>query len=308
MKRIAVVPKIFRDNATLSDRVLQFFLHLEKLLGFEILYANHLPAQASRADLVLIYAGAHGRNTLRQSTMLAKGIKVAYLLTGPHNFTAAILGPVFDRADLALCTYGEYMRQNFPQFNRRWHFFPLYFAPDARYTSLPIRKNPLERALFTGHTNKTLYPIRADILRQLPHQKERFIDRLLHPRWERRDPMAHYEIAPAVNEVYAKLLNRYRCSIATASIYRYGLAKYFEIPAAGTLMLAERTRDALQAGLRAGEHYVPISAKNALAQVKKCCTEPELFEHIRQQATAFVRANHSVDNRVVELKEHLDEL
>lgn len=308
MKRIAVVPKIFRYNRTLSDRVAQFFALVGHSLRFEVIYADHLPAQASKAAVVLIYAGAHGRNTLRQSTMLAKGIKVAYLLTGPHNFTAGTLAPILERANLALCTYGEYMRQHFPQFNGRWHFFPLYFAPRTRYTALPIRKSPIEKALFTGHTNKTLYPIRAHILKQLATEEDHPVDRLLHPRWERRKPIAHYELEPAVNEAYARLLNKYRCSLATASIYRYGLAKYFEIPAAGTLLLAERTRDALQAGLHAGKHYVPISAKNALAQVKKCCREPEFFDHIRQQATDYVRTNHSADNRVARLKELLDEL
>ncbi len=86
------------------------------------------------------------------------------------------------------------------------------------------------------------------------------------------------------------------------------LAKYFEISAAGALLLAEQTIDSDSVGLVPGVHYVPVHEGNVVAQVKECIREPEKFEDIRLAGALYVRSHHSVRNRVEQLKEMIDEL
>jgi len=131
----------------------------------------------------------------------------------------------------------------------------------------------------------------------------------LHGPYQPADPVKVPQAeGPLLNETYARRLNDFACSIATASIYRYGLAKYFEIPAAGCLLLAERTADAYAAGLRAHRHYIPISQANLAKQILRCASAPELYRETRDEGTAYVRENHSLRNRMTELTEILEEL
>jgi len=309
MKTIAIVPRIFYTNRKLSDRVLHFFTEAERRLGAEVHFADLLPSEARSAAVAIVYAGAHGKNTLAQATRLPRRVRLVVILTGPHNYKATDLQPVFDRANAVLCTYGAYMKTNFPEYAGKWRFFPLYFAPHDRYAQLPLRDGQERKCLFVGHVNPHLYPLRAELMRLLatPGRLADVVVRGIHPRWG--DPVKVPQAeGPLLNESYARRLNDFACSIATASVYRYGLAKYFEIPAAGCLLLAERTADAYAAGLRAHRHYIPISQTNLAKQILRCASAPELYRETRDEGTAYVRENHSLRNRMTELTEILEGL
>jgi len=166
------------------------------------------------------------------------------------------------------------------------------------------------KCLLTGHRNPKLYPLRHKIIKSLEASAKtrRLIEAMRHPRWTRPTPLKPWEVPPALNDSYAKKLNHYFCSIATDSIYHYGLAKYFEIPAAGCLLLGVRTPDIDEAGLTPWEHYVPISELNALAQVEAVFENPDAFSKIRKQGCAYVRQNHSVKNRIKQLRSLMREV
>jgi len=306
MKILAIVPRIFYSNRRLSDRVLHFFTEVERRIGAEVHYADSLPTGALSAAVVIVYTGAHGKRALNEAIRLPRRVQLIVILTGPHNYNREELRPVFDRADVVLCTYGSYMRTRFPEFTGEWRFFPLYFAPHDRYARLPLRDDQERKCLFTGHIQPRLYPLRASLMQLIaaPGPLADVIVRGIHPRWGDRTKALQTE-GPLLNEVYARRLNDYACSIATASVYRYGLAKYFEIPAAGCLLLAERTADIYAAGLRAHRHYIPVSATNIGKQILHCASAPELFRRIRDEGTAYVRENHSIRNRITELTEIL---
>lgn len=302
---------VFNTNKTLSDRINQFFYTLGQTLGFETIYSNRLDDRAETADMVLVYAGVHGHALLRDSVRLDKRIKVIYLLTGPHSFTRELIDPVVERGDIVLCTEGDYIWRKFPHLKEKIKHFPYYFAPHDRYDSLCMDVVPEMNCLFTGHTNSSIYPLRYFIMVQLQTNPalQKIMVRVRHPRWGLKGvPLKPYEIAPVLNETYAQALNDHYCSVATASKYRYVLAKYFEIAAAGALLLAERTLDSDSVGLVPGVHYVPIDRSNVVARVTECVQQPEKFENIRIAGCEYVRANHSVNNRVEQLKEMIEGL
>lgn len=309
---------IFNTNKTLSDRINHFFCALERRFNFETVYTDRLNGRSldlacrvDSADLVLIYAGVHGHQLLRDSVRLNRRTKVVYLLTGPHSFDRSLLDPVVKRASLVLCTEKAIMLQRFPHHNGRIRHFPYYFAPHERYAELDVDGPRTMQCLFTGHANNKIYPLRSFILKQLEHDRrlQGVMVRARHPRWGRKDgPLKPYEIEPVLNQTYALALNKYFCSVATGSVYRYVLAKYFEIPAAGALLLAERTADSDSVGLVPWKHYVAIDRKNVVAQITECLQRPQQFETIRRAGCDYVRTHHSVRNRVAQLEEMLDEL
>jgi hypothetical protein len=105
-----------------------------------------------------------------------------------------------------------------------------------------------------------------------------------------------------VGDDYARLLNSYFCGIATPSIFNYALGKYYEIPAAGSLLLACEIADYGKAGFIPNQHYIPITKSNVISIIKRCLKNPEEYEHIRKRGMKFVRKNHSVTNRMDILK------
>ena len=309
MNRKIFSSTIFITNKTLSDRINHLFLALEQRLGFETIYADRLDERAAAADLVLIYAGVHGKELLLDSLKLGKHIKVVYLLTGPHSFAhMGLIEAVVARGSLVLCTEGDYVRRSFPRLKGRLRHFPYYFAPHYRYAPLRLDVVPEMKCLFTGHINPQIYPLRNFIMNQLQASKalQKVVVRARHPRYGLGGtPLQPYEIAPVLNETYALALNSHYCSVATGSKYRYVLAKYFEIPAAGALLLGERTPDSDAVGLKPGVHYVPIDRTNVVAKMNECVRHPERFEEIRVAGCEYVRAHHSVCNRAEQLEEML---
>ena len=70
-------------------------------------------------------------------------------------------------------------------------------------------------------------------------------------------------------EAFARELNRYKASFTCASIHGYTMAKYFEIPACGTLLFGERTPLLSEFGYVDGGNFVEVSSENFV----------EKFEH-----------------------------
>jgi len=307
LKRVAYLHPIFLTSRV-SDRVRNFFRSVKRTLGFNVIYSAHLTDDAKNADILFIYAGVHGKELLSESLSL-KLPKIIYLLTGAHSFKEQVMKPVAERADLLLVTYFNQFSLRFPKYKKRFVFFPLYFAPHNRYTKLRIQKNPINKCLMTGHKNAKLYPLRNQIINTIPKKSEyrRLFVVMRHPRWYDPSPLNRWEIKACINESYAMTLNKYFCSVATDSVYHYGLAKYFEIPAAGSLLLGVRTPDIDRAGLIPWAHYVPISKVNMFAQIEAVLIEPHAFSAIRKDGCSYVRNNHSVRNRVRQLRTLIEE-
>ena len=70
-------------------------------------------------------------------------------------------------------------------------------------------------------------------------------------------------------EAFARELNRYKAGFTCASMYGYTVAKYFEIPACGTLLFGEHTPLLAEFGYVDGDNFVEVSSENFI----------EKFEH-----------------------------
>jgi len=186
---------------------------------------------------------------------------------------------MFNRYDVLMGSYNEKIQMWYPQFIDKYIFYPDYFTPFERFSSLVLSSKPIMQCLLSGSVNKH-YPFREYILKKVPSELLKYKKKSI--------PFANYP----------KFLNSYFCAIATGSSVSIPVAKYFEIPAAGTLLLAEKVKDLELMGMKPGIHYVEINRKNVLSKIKEVLNNPEKYTEMRNRATQLVREKHSEINRI----------
>jgi hypothetical protein len=102
---------------------------------------------------------------------------------------------------------------------------------------------------------------------------------------------------------FARALNRCRASFTCASTYGYTFAKYFEIPACGTLLFAEPTRDLEELGFRDGENFVAVTPENFATRMEHYLLKVPRSEVARlcQAGVELVHGRHTWKHRIDEL-------
>jgi hypothetical protein len=110
-----------------------------------------------------------------------------------------------------------------------------------------------------------------------------------------------YATDPRIGRSYALKIQEYRAGFTDCALYRYVLAKHFEIPATGALLLAERAvqSELAELGLLDGVHYVSVShddLEDRLRYVLDPANHDEL-DPIRRRGQALIRQRHTTADR-----------
>jgi len=305
MKGILILPKYLEEHWVpkkgvggfdFSDVIgnnAPFFYSVGNALGFEIRYADEVDVP-SGTDMVIMWGMPyHNRPKIVPGFFdIPENTKLVMFPSDIHcHGNAECLEnkiKVFERSDLIIASSYEFFALLYPQFLAKFEFVPNCFSPFARYSQLPWNTEPRMQCLLSGAASPRVYPLRAFVQRNSRHVAYR----------------------PAVyrGDSYARLLNSYFCCFASSSIFNYVIAKYFEIPAAGSLLLADETSDLKRIGFVPGKHYVRVERKNALEKIAHCLEHPQEYQDIRREGMEYVRRNHSVLNRVARLESMLKEL
>jgi len=162
--------------------------------------------------------------------------------------------------------------------------------------------NPENSIFLSGEINE-FYPMRQ-LMKQLAQGRLYSIVYHSHPGYHcRYDYNRNQNIGPA----YAKKINRYRVAFTDSVKYGYVVAKYFEIPATGALLLADDTvaSPLRQLGFEKNVHYVPVSARNLEKQIRFVLDEknrPQLDE-IRRNGQTLVWQRHTTSDRAKQIDE-----
>lgn len=208
------------------------------------------------------------------------------------------------RYDLILSMYKHRFEKKYPKLVPKMVYFPNFFAPYKRYASLEINPNPIHKILLSGRLfEKKRYPFRIFVSEKI---SPKILDIMTHPKGHpdvtKRKSKAYY-----IGDRYAKRLNSY---LACFTDHGLGcvLAKYLEIPAAGSLLIATESKDLITCGFIPGEHYVRVDKNNIFDVFKDVIRNPNKYKDIRKQGMEFVRANHSVKNRYQKLYSEIEKL
>lgn len=100
-----------------------------------------------------------------------------------------------------------------------------------------------------------------------------------------------------VHEKYATAINRSAISFTCGSELAIPVAKFFEIPACRTLMLAEPNTDIEELGYRDGVHYAACSQSNFYEQAKRYDADAAEREAISQNGHDFIHRHHTNEVR-----------
>jgi hypothetical protein len=207
----------------------------------------------------------------------------------------------FALSDLILAAYGYLWDGFYPQLRgiKKVVWIPHSASPDFM---LDYNPEPANQVLLSGAVNDA-YPLRQEMLR-LHTEQPHAIGFQRHPGYYcGYDYATNADIGPA----YAAKLNRHRAAFTDCLTFKYVVAKYFEIPATGALLLAEDTvkQQLNELGFVEYEHYLPASKRNLAAQVEYVLNESNRAEldQIRIRGQELVWARHKTSDRARQISQ-----
>lgn len=299
-----LIPTTFDGRTYVTDRYSCLFEMLRDHLEFQIIVTDDPNRVPSNVDVVLTLKNPQPNvvSTLVQLADLDPQVKLIGYFTDLHlgdkePYHSSMIR-MLERCDVVLCPYDEMFRKTWPQFVDKYVFFPHFFAPHERFARLSFNEDPVMKCVLAGAIGH-VYPLRC-VISQYPFQGEVFIPQ--HPGYYTKK----WDDAVFVRDRYARLLHDHFCSVATSSVYNYVVAKYFEIPATGALLLANEVEDLKKLDFVPFVHYIPITADDVVGRIQHCLLNPEEYIEIRRTGMKFVREEHSINNRFEQLRKILE--
>ena len=212
-----------------------------------------------------------------------------------HELKRDVRLRAFSQCDTVMSSYAYVFDDFYPELRGRktavW--IPHSASPDF---VLPFNDRPENAILLSGFVGG-LYPLRLQ-LKDLQRRSRCAIVQHEHPGYREN---YDYERDLRIGAGYARTIHRFKAAFTDALTFRYVVAKHFEIPATGTLLVADGTvREPLrQLGFIEDVHYVPVSGETLeerISYVLDSCHNDEI-ESIRRRGQELVLRKHTTCHR-----------
>ncbi|KAE9120800.1 hypothetical protein PF010_g7362 [Phytophthora fragariae] len=169
-------------------------------------------------------------------------------------------------------------------------WLPHSSGPD--FVNASFNEYPINKIILSGKLGSNWYPLRHWLGTYQQDHKD-VMDIYQH---------SGYYVADNQSAIYASYLRSYRTAITTTLIFQYVIAKIFEIPSTGALLVVNRDVAPLLAalGMNEGEHFVGFDRRDPEAVVWWVSDPrnwPEI-DRIRRAGMELVWERHLVTNRV----------
>ena len=211
---------------------------------------------------------------------------IHYLPSKPNTYSryALLRDKLVDNQHIYILSYYWYHYSNLYKINKNNLIcFPKFVF---QKNILPFNINPQKKVLLSGCMNK-YYPMR-NYLKSLKHPD---IDILIHS-------------DNIFGDDYYIHLNKYICAFSCcATKYTpYIVNKFFEIPAAGCLLLAydEYVKYGLkEIGFIDGENYISCNKENIIDKINYICNNSNINEvnRIRKNGQELIKNRHTLEHR-----------
>jgi hypothetical protein len=248
-------------------------------------------------DIVLFWEGYH----LVTSAFLRRlraGIRVIVYCEDLHWFHLEMQFMkmvALTAADVILATYAPVFEKFFPTVAaaKRVVWVPHAASPEFM---LPLNESA-ENVIFLSGKINDYYPLRQR-LKALADETELHIVEHPHPGYQCN---YDHETSGDVGAGYARRINASRAAFTDASKFNYLLAKFFEIPATGSLLLGDTAveKELSQLGFRQRVHYIPVSdatLESELRHILDARNHAELDE-VRRRGQQLIWARHKTSDR-----------
>lgn len=201
----------------------------------------------------------------------------------------------FALCDGILSTCGYAWGSFYPEFcgTKKVVWVPHSASPDFMLPFNPVAENSI---LLSGAISRH-YPLRQE-MKSLHARGNHYIAYHDHPGYFTG---YDYENDQSIGSGYAKTINKYRAAFTDNLTFRYVVAKYFEIPATGALLLAENAVSGplKELGFIENQHYLPVSKENLEDRIQYVLDEKnhEELDQIRRNGQALVWDKHKTTDR-----------
>lgn len=201
----------------------------------------------------------------------------------------------FGVCDLVLATCGYLWNELYPEFagSKQLAWVPHSASPDFM---VPYNSHP-ENSIFISGATGRYYPLR-ERMRTLHAQGNYALVCHSHPGYYTG---FDYEQDENLGRSYAMKINNCRAAFTDSSIFKYVVAKYFEIPATGALLLADDSVSGplSQLGFVEFEHYVPVSEETLEERIQFVLDKRshDELDEIRSKAQQLVWERHKTADR-----------
>jgi hypothetical protein len=201
----------------------------------------------------------------------------------------------YGMCDTILSTYAYAFHRFYPQLDgvKRVAWVPHAASPDFM---LPRKDDPENAILLSGSIGR-YYPLR-ERMKRFHEERPYAVSYHPHPGYSCG---YDYDNDRNVGRGYAATIQNYRVGFTDSSRYNYVVAKYFEIPATGALLLADGAvaPQLKELGLVEYRHYVPVSSDDLEAKIEHVLDERNHAEmdEVRRRGQQLIRERHKTSDR-----------
>jgi hypothetical protein len=240
--------------------------------------------------------------TSRADELSRLGIRIGIWADDIHSFSdEARLSRMepFVLADKVLAAYANRFEEFYPSVGKGANLVWVPHSASMDFV-IPLNDTP-ERAVFLSGAMSSHYPLRRQ-LKALYEENSVPIVLFDHPGYHCE--FDHHS-DERVGKGYAKMIARHLAAFTDGLIYGYLVAKFFEIPATGALLLGEeRMKDSLASlGFRDGVHYLSVGPENLKPRIEEALNPKNRKEidEIRRQGQKLVMNRHLVEHRAKQI-------
>lgn len=300
-KGLIILPKWFESRFTDNYKILFYRLCEER--GFDIQYTNE-PKIPKNCEIVVTHGIPHHNapDYPIEPFLDFKGRLIGWVRDlqtyGNHKVTTNFK-LMFERYDRILQFADSEFKKRWSDFNSKAYYFGQFVAPKERYSELKARFYPKYNSSFllSGNFNPVVYPLRSKYADPPPELHGKIV---VAP-----GPMEN--INAPIRKEYARTLNKYMGCLTDCSIYHMALAKHVEIAAAGSLLITDPCDDLVKLGLIPWQDFVPVNPDNMWGEIIRIKNKPWEYDNIRERARSKALEKMTVENRLQELLEIIDD-
>jgi len=265
--------EISRPRGSLADFLRRRFGSVPQVVLFREGYWQQLEYRRSLVDAgARIYVMTEDMH--RPFDSMAEALRVADGILSPYAPRLAAFYPDHDPARLS--------------------WVPHAAGPD--FLILPIHDAPRPLVLVSGQTNRDHYPFRYAMSRLAERRPELAAVRR-HPGYG----IFEYSRDPRVGLGYAETIRRFFAAFSDGTRFLYLVAKLFEIPAAGALLIADRALAPQLAmlGFQDDVHYVSAAPEDAEKLIERVLDRRNFpaMDAVRRRGHRLVRERHTILER-----------
>jgi hypothetical protein len=243
---------------------------------------------------VVLFREGYPEFLRHRQSLVDAGARI-YVLTEDIHIDFHGMAEALRLADGVLSPYAPRLGAFYPDHDpARLSWVPHAAGPDF---ILPVSETPRPLMLVSGNVDPDLYPFRH-AARAFARRRPELAVVQRHPRYRSN---FDYERDRRVGRGYAETIRSCFAAFTDGARYLYLVAKYFEIPAAGALLVADRAAAPQLAmlGFEDGVHYVSAAPDDLEEVVERVLDRPNFpaMDAIRRRGHHLVHERHTVLER-----------